>query len=245
MARTKTGNIPQWVRDQGLCFTCREKPHAEGINYCEECNQKRLKNNSRSNNYHKERHAERFAKGLCIKCEKPNQNGCKNCNECLAARRAVTQELKSKNLCLKCREPVDQEGYSYCQDCLGRFSPDSADWNLKLKLETMEAYGGVKCACCGVSNHHCLNIDHIENNGSEHRKVTGGGGQKTYLWLKENDYPPGYQVLCFNCNFLKYRSGQIPTVELLYTSEQTTPLGTLVVNTFHSESDTVPIVYQF
>ena len=28
-------------------------------------------------------------------------------------------------------------------------------------------------------------------------------GDKLYQYLKENDYPSSFQVLCFNCNFGK------------------------------------------
>ncbi|MFE1396776.1 hypothetical protein ACFW53_02415 [Nocardiopsis dassonvillei] len=45
-----------------------------------------------------------------------------------------------------------------------------------------------------------LTIDHVDNNGAEHRREIGGGGEKLYRWLKREGYPPGYQVLCFNCN---------------------------------------------
>jgi hypothetical protein len=31
-----------------------------------------------------------------------------------------------------------------------------------------------------------------------------------HRWLKNSGYPPGFQVLCFNCNFAKHRKGQCP-----------------------------------
>ena len=50
-----------------------------------------------------------------------------------------------------------------------------------------------------------LTIDHIAGGGNEHRKQIGGGGQNTYRWLKRNNYPDGYRVLCFGCNLVKNR----------------------------------------
>jgi len=72
---------------------------------------------------------------------------------------------------------------------------------LKLKLEVLTHYGGgtPKCACCGESIIEFLTIDHINNNGEKHRKQIGSGGG-FYRWLKENNFPKGYRVLCFNCN---------------------------------------------
>lgn len=69
------------------------------------------------------------------------------------------------------------------------------------------AYGGYKCACCGETEPLFLSLDHIENDGSSHRKSIGTlGGAKLYKWLEQNNYPPGFQVLCANCNHGKYRN---------------------------------------
>jgi hypothetical protein len=47
-----------------------------------------------------------------------------------------------------------------------------------------------------------LSIDHIHGGGNKHKKVAGSGSL-LYRWLKRNNYPPGYQVLCMNCQFIK------------------------------------------
>lgn len=64
---------------------------------------------------------------------------------------------------------------------------------------------GVFCACCGETEIEFLTIDHINNNGSMHRKEVGiiGGGSEFYRWLTENSFPEGFQTLCMNCNFAK------------------------------------------
>lgn len=72
--------------------------------------------------------------------------------------------------------------------------------NLKLKMAAIGAYGGV-CVCCGEKDHRFLTIDHVEQDGAEHRRsINNSGGHNMYYWLKNNDYPDGFQVLCFNCN---------------------------------------------
>jgi adenylate kinase family enzyme len=80
----------------------------------------------------------------------------------------------------------------------------------QLRQEIFSHYGK-SCVCCNESEIKFLTIDHIENNGSEHRKsekVGSGGG--FYAWLKRNSYPPGFQVLCWNCNAAKGMYGSCP-----------------------------------
>lgn len=86
----------------------------------------------------------------------------------------------------------------------------------KLKREVMDAYGGI-CACCGETELAFLTIDHIDGNGAEHRREMAGetgleysqAGARTYRWLRKNNYPEGFQVLCANCNCGKHWSGGV------------------------------------
>lgn len=80
----------------------------------------------------------------------------------------------------------------------------------RLRLAALAAYGS-KCACCGLDNEWFLSIDHVENNGADHRRETGmkGSGDHLYRWLAKNSYPPGFQVLCYNCNLGKARNGGV------------------------------------
>ena len=75
---------------------------------------------------------------------------------------------------------------------------------LALKLEVYEAYGGAVCACCGESELLFLSLDHEHNDGAAERKeLRTTGGACFYRHLKKRGFPPGYQVLCMNCNFGK------------------------------------------
>jgi len=78
----------------------------------------------------------------------------------------------------------------------------------RLQDEVIQAYGGYKCACCGETEPLFLNIDHINNDGGKFRKEHNflHHGPKFYQWLKVNHWPPGYQVLCSNCNHGKHRN---------------------------------------
>lgn len=70
----------------------------------------------------------------------------------------------------------------------------------ELKLEVLNAYGGSICVCCGEKEVVFLCIDHIGGGGSQHRLSIGHKGKNFWRWLKNNKFPPGYQVLCHNCN---------------------------------------------
>jgi len=48
-----------------------------------------------------------------------------------------------------------------------------------------------------------LTIDHINNNGADHRRKMKKEGITFYRWLINNNYPDGYQVMCINCQFIK------------------------------------------
>jgi len=69
----------------------------------------------------------------------------------------------------------------------------------RLRLEIIKHYGGENpcCACCGKSHIEFLAIDHVSGGGAKHRRLLGGG---LYIWLKRNNFPSGYRVLCHNCN---------------------------------------------
>ena len=60
---------------------------------------------------------------------------------------------------------------------------------------------------CTVTDIDMLQIDHIGNNGSAHRKEIAGkrksAGHLTYRWLIKNEFPMGFQVLCANHNIKK------------------------------------------
>lgn len=78
----------------------------------------------------------------------------------------------------------------------------------QIKEAVYAAYGGYICKCCGETEPMFLSIDHIENNGAAERRsgVYKGGGNAFYAWLKKQGFPPGYQVLCMNCQVGKHKN---------------------------------------
>lgn len=81
----------------------------------------------------------------------------------------------------------------------------------RLRNRVFDAYGGPVCACCGETETVVLTVDHINGGGNQHRRqiqkenpvVYRGDGSMLRKWLSDNNFPPGFQVLCFNCNASK------------------------------------------
>lgn len=82
--------------------------------------------------------------------------------------------------------------------------------DLKNRVFSHYSKDGVLCNCCGEKNIAFLTLDHIENDGAEHRKKIGRGFYTTLTWIKNNDFPKGFQVLCYNCNQAKKVYGVCP-----------------------------------
>jgi hypothetical protein len=73
------------------------------------------------------------------------------------------------------------------------------EYNRKVRQEVLDHYGN-KCTCCGESLYEFLAFDHIEGGGSKTRRETGIYGSKFTLWLRKNNFPEGFRILCHNCN---------------------------------------------
>src|SRR5882724_6128205 len=68
--------------------------------------------------------------------------------------------------------------------------------NDAVKTEVFSYYGQgqLRCNCCGTTYFPFLTLDHIANNGAEHRKELGTLGVAFYRWLKKHNFPPGFQI---------------------------------------------------
>lgn len=81
--------------------------------------------------------------------------------------------------------------------------------NLKILAMLNYGNGTIECSHCKDKNLLLLTIDHIDNNGNEHRESEGKKftGVPFYIWLRNNNFPEGYQVLCWSCNAGKHING--------------------------------------
>jgi hypothetical protein len=181
--------------EQGLCNHCGKRPAAPGRVRCGNCTE-----------YFRSLRKQAAAAGLCVKCrERPVNDGRLMCDYCRRKSRAQDQKKRDRGLCPSCGKP--HAGPSVrCQSCTDKHK----QWRRRVRNEVFVAYGGIRCTCCGVTEPVFLEIDHIDNNGAEHRRSLGNRGTTMYLWLRNNGFPPGFQVLCCNCNRAKQVLGICP-----------------------------------
>jgi hypothetical protein len=98
---------------------------------------------------------------------------------------------------------------SRCPTCTIRNAARTTATKKVQRLQVYEAYGGSICACCGETELAFLSIDHIDGGVGKHRQEIGGTAATLIRWLIKNNFPAGFQVLCFNCNRGKHINGGI------------------------------------
>lgn len=129
-------------------------------------------------------------------------------------KRANKLKCRVEGKCVQhCGRPIDtSRNKNYCNECLKDANKRSLEQYYRIKTAVMNHYSN-RCNCpgCIETRFEFLTIDHINSDGGAHRKtIYSGAGM--YRWLVKNNYPPGYQVLCFNCNCGKRKSGVCPHV---------------------------------
>jgi hypothetical protein len=69
----------------------------------------------------------------------------------------------------------------------------------RIRLEVLQHYGGNPpiCACCGENIIQFLALDH---HGAIKQKGRLRAGTGLFEFLRRNNFPEGYRVLCHNCN---------------------------------------------
>ena len=165
-------------------------------------------------------HDRRLIAGLCIKCGKtpiPGQQLCKKCAALNCASHARRRKrLIAKGVCIYCGKNKALESRRHCGDCATKTSISKIRGRRRLKIRLMTYYcgGAPHCMCpkCDEVILEFLTIDHMNNDGKHHRNKQIGvvsGGYKFYLWLNRNGCPPGFQVLCFNCNSGRHINGGV------------------------------------
>lgn len=69
---------------------------------------------------------------------------------------------------------------------------------IEMKKKVFEHYGK-ECVCCNETIFGFLTIDHINGKASMNHS-SDMKGKKLYSWLIRNNFPEGFQTLCWNCN---------------------------------------------
>lgn len=81
----------------------------------------------------------------------------------------------------------------------------------KLRTDIVTTYGS-QCVCCKETEPLFLTLDHINNDGPEHKKLLHcKGGSKLYADVRRRGYPNTYRLMCYNCNAGRWRNkGECP-----------------------------------
>lgn len=185
----------------------------------------------------KERSKKLLESGRCVRCGGVKDNGKAVCQSCIDNSSAYIKKRRLQriemNLCTGCGERPPEPDRKKCQKCSNKDKSwcDKNRHRIKSYCESRKSQNlldrqnrkqrifdhyGTKCLCCGEYILLLLTIDHIHENGAEHRrqvfpnrKDRTPGGDNFYRWLEKNQYPDGFQTLCYNCNIGKYRNGGV------------------------------------
>lgn len=116
------------------------------------------------------------------------------------SRREYNKQYGQKN-----KEIIVGRVRQWCKDNHQQRLDNQRRHRVNIKHEVFSHYceGDPCCQHCGYPIMAALSIDHINENGAEHRRETGLGGTAMYCWLRKNSYPGDFQVLCFNCQLKK------------------------------------------
>ena len=106
------------------------------------------------------------------------------------------ERLYVDGLCSSCGKNPFIAPSKRCAGCLGREN----ELYHRARRNVIDHYGG-SCVRCHEKLYNLLTIDHIDGGGNAHRKSTTPNVAR---WLQSHGYPTGYQVLCWNHNYLKY-----------------------------------------
>lgn len=169
------------------------------------------KDKSKTQECCKRLYATRKAAGLCPTCGiNSQQEHTIVCVDCEAKNRARQAQKEITGQCFRCSNPV-LSGHKACEEHLELGRQEKAVSWQTMKSEIHEAYGGAVCVGCGKTDRRCLQVDHINNDGGQHRRRLAEEDPqlKFYHWLKRENFPSGFQILCANCNWIKQVNGGV------------------------------------
>ena len=113
-----------------------------------------------------------------------------------------------KCFAIRCHKYSKKSSDKYRQSPKGILNAlkDRAELRTRDKEACINMYsnGDACCKWCGIADLEVLCLDHINDDGAMLRKSNSHPtGSRLFQWLRQRDYPLGFQVLCRNCNFKK------------------------------------------
>jgi len=206
-SRIKEKNKREKRKAASVCIRCGQRPPRSGKTQCEICanSNKDQYNAAKMDVYYQRRSA-----GQCVRCGTQTDQFEVHCSSCVEYMRTKNNNTyhsrKNSGLCAHCGKEPPILHETLCQSCKQKNAHRCMDNRKKQKFTIIQHYGG-KCALCGESDIDVLAIDHIAGGGTQHNKQLREQGTTLHRWLIKNDFPDGFQVLCFNCNMKKHLAG--------------------------------------
>ena len=150
-----------------------------------------INNNAKKDNSNRGGQAGVFRRALKLKDKSQYQTLCYNCNW-----KKHLANLQSKWKYEKVNIRLRKISHRYKTTCIAHYSNNEN-----------------KCCKCGNNDMEVLCLDHINDNGNDHRKElfngVNKGGKRFYVWLIRNLFPSKLQVMCLNCNILKQKEKEL------------------------------------
>lgn len=148
---------------------------------------------------------------LCLRCKTQYPfKGRDYCEDCRPLQQKERKLNRRRNLietkrCPICGGLANRGLLRLCGSCFIRKSATLKKTAVEQKLQVFQHYGGAICSCCAVIGLEFLSLDHVNNNGN---KDPDSGGKLYRRLIKEN-FPPGFRVLCHNCNLGRHINGGV------------------------------------
>lgn len=176
---------------------------AQILKQCQQCNELKPITKFTTKGSHTTTTGEKiiYRSAICRKCDRSNKT--------------------SNGICRLCYRPNAPDAH-HCEKHLATMRQAAKIRNQNDRSLAFNHYGEV-CAYCGQRLLLFLTIDHINNNGNEHRRQLRSGknnGHNIYAWLRKNNYPTGFQTLCYNCNIVKSQIGEEQLQQYLKQANQ-------------------------
>lgn len=184
------------IKASGMCPGHPSVPVVSGKALCQSCLD-RLKESRLNAN----------KKGMCQRHSnrKTASTNSVLCQECITDFKQKRIARKQAGMCQIHGHVPAAPGKTICEKCLA----GALDRKRQLKLLVFSHYG-FRCACrnCPYPEPGLafLTIDHVNNDGNAHRRTIR---VTIYQWLKNNNFPDGFQTLCYNCNMAKGKCGGV------------------------------------
>ena len=173
---------------------------------------------------------------VCVACgiEKPIKNfpgrgqkylvdGTKHIYRSDTCRACTRNQRLESGMCPNCLRPIrPAPGFKKCTACV-EVQRKSLRRRRQINFNSALQHYGATCSYCGQTNQLYLTIDHIEGGGNKFRKAINLDTMPA--WLRRNNYPDGFQTLCFNCNCGKSKIGELAVLELLAENRRLTDKG--------------------